>query len=85
MEASGKELRERGSKFQGGGCGFRAIPFHENLRNFRLSQNTFDQEMPVAQLLNGVQLYYTDSGEPADPDYDTIVIVHGVAYNAGTL
>ena len=39
--------------------------------------------MPVAHLPQGAQLYYTDSGEPSEPEYDTIVIVHGVAYNAG--
>ena len=41
--------------------------------------------MPIATLPTRVKLYYTDSGKPSEPDYDTIVIVHGVAYNGGTL
>jgi len=41
--------------------------------------------MPLATLPTRVKLYYTDSGKPSEPEYDTIVIVHGVAYNAGTL
>jgi len=39
--------------------------------------------MPTAELASGVYLYYTDSGVPSSLNYDTIVIVHGVAYNAG--
>jgi len=40
--------------------------------------------MSVAKLPSGVFLYYTDSGKPATEEkYDTFVIVHGVAYNAG--
>jgi pimeloyl-ACP methyl ester carboxylesterase len=40
--------------------------------------------MSVATLPSGVYLYYTDSGTPREAEYDTIVVVHGVAYNAGT-
>jgi len=40
--------------------------------------------MPTAVLPSGVSLYYTDSGVPSAAEYDTFVIVHGVAYNAGT-
>jgi len=43
-----------------------------------------NQTMPIAHLPSGVYLYYTDSGAPKATEYDTIVIVHGVAYNAGT-
>ena len=40
--------------------------------------------MSVAKLPSGVFLYYTDSGKPtAAEDYDTFVVVHGVAYNSG--
>jgi hypothetical protein len=43
-------------------------------------------KMSVAKLPSGVSLYYTDSGTPpAAEEYDTFVVVHGVAYNAGEL
>lgn len=39
--------------------------------------------MSVAKLPSGVFLSYTDSGKPSAEDYETFVVVHGVAYNAG--
>jgi pimeloyl-ACP methyl ester carboxylesterase len=49
------------------------------------SRTSTQDRMSTVVLPSGVSLYYSDFGKPSVDEYDTFVLVHGVAYNLGGL
>jgi hypothetical protein len=37
------------------------------------------------KLPDGIELLYTDSGVPNTTSYTTLIVLHGIAFNGGTL